>query len=395
MCVCVCACVCVCVCVCVFMCSHDHMSACVYLHVCVCVCLRVCVCLNVLAVCVYVCVCVCVCVRARECACTFNFMRISVFSVFSSAKNGYSGPNQRQNHTCEKPVQDAIDMDLEPKMESVYCAARIVNSLNSTLRGVFIPDLHHPDFRFLVFPGSNYSSPVWGGPSSPNPYGGFGGSFSYPPFSGGFGGGSSPNPFYGGYGGGSTPPFYGGYGGGSTPNPFYGGYGGGSTPNPFYGGYGGGSTPNPFYGGYGGGSTPPPFFGGYGTSGPGGYYGFGSPSPMGQAGGFQGGFSGLGMHSGQGPNTGANINCTTYMNQFFGLSDSQILDIVEMEVQDGLQFLNSTWQSRVSSVVQCASSNLTQPNPSAITQVQQVYGNMTHTMVLFAHGMEMAIQAGK
>ena len=230
-------------------------------------------------------------------------------------------------------------MDLEPKKDSVYCAARIVNSLNATLRGVFIPDLHRPDFRFLVFPGSNYSSPMWGGPSSPNPFGGFGGSFSSPPF---------------------------------------------------YGGFGGGSTPNPFSWGFGGGSTPPPFFGGYGTSpGPGGYYGFGSPNPMGQPGGYQGGFFG------QGPNTGANINCTAYMNQFFGLSDSQILDIVEMEVQDGLQFLNSTWQSRVSSVVQCASNNLTQPNPSAITQVQQVYGNMTHTLVQFAHEMERAIQAGK
>ena len=345
--------------------------------------------------------------------------------MFHAATPGGGPPGGRLNHSCEAPVQDAIDMDLEPKMENVYCAARIVNSLNSTLRGVFIPDLHHPDFRFLVFPGSNYSSPVWGGPSSPNPYGGFGGSFSYPPFSGGFGGGSSPNPFYGGYGGGSTPnPFYGGYGGGSTPPPFSGGFGGGSSPLPFSGGFGSGSSPSPFSGGFGGGSSPPfsggfgggnspqpnaggygggssfpPFYGGYGSTlnpfNQGGYYGFGSPSPMGQPGGYQGGFFGQGMHSGQGPNTGANINCTAYMNQFFGLSDSQILDIVEMEVQDGLQFLNSTWQSRVSSVVQCASNNLTQPNPSAITQVQQVYGNMTHTMVKFAHEMEMAIQAGK
>ena len=114
--------------------------------------------------------------------------------------HGGVNPSPRQNHSCEAPVQDAVKIELEPKKDLVYCAARRVLSLNYTLRHVFIPDLIHPDFTFLVSPGSTPPSFMWGGPSSPSPYGGYGGGPSSPSPYGGLWGASSPGPF-GMYGG--------------------------------------------------------------------------------------------------------------------------------------------------------------------------------------------------
>lgn len=139
--------------------------------------------------------------------------------------HGGVNPSPRQNHSCEAPVQDAVKIELEPKKDLVYCAARRVLSLNYTLRHVFIPDLIHPDFTFLVSPGSTPPSFMWGGPSSPSPYGGYGG------------GPSSPSPFGGHRGGATNSPFGGYWGGPSSPSP-YGGLWGASSPGPF-GMYGG------------------------------------------------------------------------------------------------------------------------------------------------------------
>ena len=92
------------------------------------------------------------------------------------------GQPGRRNHTCEQPVQDALDNDLEPKRDLVYCAARRVMTLNATLNQIRIPDLQHPDFAFL-YPGGasgpygNPAGPYGGMPSGPygspaGPYGG-------------------------------------------------------------------------------------------------------------------------------------------------------------------------------------------------------------------------------
>ena len=96
---------------------------------------------------------------------------MSSWSGFASAIHGGASPSHRQNHSCEAAVQDALKLELEPKKDIVYCAARHVQSLNYTLRHTLIPHLLHPDFTFLVSPGSTPSGFMWGGPSSPPPLG--------------------------------------------------------------------------------------------------------------------------------------------------------------------------------------------------------------------------------
>jgi hypothetical protein len=88
-------------------------------------------------------------------------------------------------------VQNALDFDLEPMRDEVFCAARIVMSLNYTMSFLHEPRLDHPDFSFLFSPGSsappmsslyptytsgpyptNTSSPYPMYPMYPPPYGG-------------------------------------------------------------------------------------------------------------------------------------------------------------------------------------------------------------------------------
>ena len=122
---------------------------------------------------------------------------MSSWSGFASAIHGGASPSHRQNHSCEAAVQDALKLELEPKKDIVYCAARHVQSLNYTLRHTLIPHLLHPDFTFLVSPGSTPSGFMWGGPSSPSPFGGpWGGSSNSP--QGGFWGGPTSPPYWGG-----------------------------------------------------------------------------------------------------------------------------------------------------------------------------------------------------
>lgn len=116
-----------------------------------------------------------------------------------------------------------MKLELEPKKDIVYCAARRVLSLNYTLRHTLIPHLLHPDFTFLVSPGSTPSGFMWGGPSSPSPFGGPWGGSANSPQGGFWGGPSSPPPFWGGPS--SYSPF-GGFWGASSPSP-YGMHGGG------------------------------------------------------------------------------------------------------------------------------------------------------------------------
>ena len=226
----------------------------------------------------------------------------------------------------------------------MYCAARRVQSLNYTLRHTLIPHLLHPDFTFLVSPGSTPSGFMWGGPSSPSPFGGPWGGSSNSPQGGFWGGPSSPSPFGGPWGGSSNSP----------------------------------------QGGFWGGPPSPPYWGGPSSYSPfGGFWGASSPSPF-------------GMHWGgrfiQNP---SNIDCTSYT--FPGLTDDQILQEAETAVRDGKQYLSNTWQQQVDAVMQCVNSQPGQSTSSPTADamhVQQVYGNMTLTLNSFANELDRAVQAG-
>ena len=251
----------------------------------------------------------------------------------------------------------------------MYCAARHVQSLNYTLRRTLIPHLLHPDFTFLVSPGSTPSGFMWGGPSSPPPLGGPWGGSSNSPQGGLWGGPSSPSPFGGPWGGSSNSPQGGLWGGPSSPSPF--------------GGPWGGSSNSP-QGGFWGGPPSPPYWGGPSSYSPfGGFWGASSPSPF-------------GMHwRGMFIQNPSNIDCTSYT--FPGLTDDQILQEAETAVRDGKQYLSNTWQQQVDAVMQCVNSQPGQSTSSPTADamhVQQVYGNMTLTLNSFANELDRAVQAG-
>ena len=278
------------------------------------------------------------------------------------------GQPRRCNHTCEQPIKDALDLELEPKKDRVFCAARRVMSLNQTMRHVQLPDLRHPDYTFLYVAGSlpAHCSGSAGnaGPYGPGPYGGMGGGM--------YGSGS-----FGGYGMG------GGMGGGMYGSASFGGpgMGGGMYGSGSFGGYGMG-------GGMGGSGS----FGGYGMGG--GMYGSGSFGGYGMG----GGMYGPGPYGPRRPNNGQDIDCSGYT--FPGMTDDQILDDAKQAIDDARNYMNMTWNQKVDDVMTCVK-QLTQSllppgqySPDEQTVVD-AYKRMANDIKDTIRDMNMAVMLGE